>query len=67
MGTATKSIYIPQPGDFLTDGKRLIEVVERCREGYHVLDVANDDDDPRGHEILTTEDAVRIWSLVKCH
>lgn len=60
-----KAIRLPHEGDFLTDGKRLVEVVGNCREGYQVLDVTavlDEDGDP---EVLNPDVAIRAWRVVE--
>lgn len=68
---ATKAIYIPQPGHFITDGTRLLEVVASCKEGFQVIDaslpLADDsvEDDPRGVEVLAFQAGVNgAWRRV---
>jgi hypothetical protein len=65
---AGKRVYLPVEGDFLTDGTRLVEVIEKCKDGYRVLDALSetnrDERDPREEEIITTHDAVRSWRKV---
>lgn len=68
---ARKSVHVPVEGEYLTDGRRLVEVLERTTDGYVVLDVTK----PlrarvRAHythdeEMLSLRDAVAGWALVE--
>lgn len=60
-----KSVYIPQAGDYLTDGTRMVEVLGKVREGFRVIDVL----EPTDHltaptELLTTAQVVSDWRRV---
>lgn len=59
-------MHIPAAGDFLTDGKRLVEVRGKCREGYEVIDAnASVEDEPyQPVEVLNPEVVARSWRRV---
>lgn len=47
MGSvATKRVYVPVAGHFLTDGKQLVEVTGKHRSGFVVLDATAELIDP---------------------
>lgn len=60
---ATKSVLVPTEGDFLTDGRRLVEVIGQERMGYRVRDAVTDleSDAP---EVLSVTDVNQAWRLV---
>lgn len=60
----TKSIRLPARGDFLTDGVRLVEVLDKSRDGYRVLDVMRFDEE-ENVETLNPDVAVRLWRFVE--
>lgn len=63
----TKSVYVPQEGDYLTDDKsRMVEVTGKTREGYTVVDIrvpvdAVQDAEP---EVILAEVLRRQWRKV---
>lgn len=69
-GQVVKAVHIPQEGEYLTDGKRLVEVLGKDRDGIKVLDatvpveVGPDKRDPRATDVLTIEDACQRWRVV---
>jgi hypothetical protein len=66
MGS-TKAIHVPQEGDFLTDGTRLVEVVGKEREGIQVLDAtvsADIDPEDIGCDVIPVKEAVEQWRVV---
>lgn len=60
---ATKSVFVPSEGDFLTDGTRLVEVIGQERTGYRIRD-ARTDLDSDAPEVLGVFEVARSWSLV---
>lgn len=59
----TKAVFVPSEGDFLTDGKRLVEVIGQERMGYRVRDAAADLD-ADAPEVLSVYEASTAWRKV---
>lgn len=58
-----KSIHVPQEGEFLSDGERLVEVVGKVRAGLSVRDASEAlDAQP---EILTMDEALTKWRVIE--
>lgn len=62
----TKRAYVPEEGHYLSDGKRLVLVVGKCREGYEVIDALAtvEDEEFTAREVLNSEVAHREWKRV---
>lgn len=66
----SKSVRLPGEGDYLTDGKRLVEVVGKSRNGFKVLDVCaeiDEDGSPMDAdgEVLNPTVALSKWRIVE--
>lgn len=57
-----KRVRIPVEGDYLSDGKRLVEVVKRCPEGWRVRDVVKS---LKGRTELIENAKLLRWSIVE--
>lgn len=61
-----KSVYVPDVGDYMTDGERLVEVRRQVRLGWDVLDVLEPDDRiPEQTFLLRTQEVVWHWRKVE--
>jgi hypothetical protein len=58
---AARSMHIPAEGDYLCDGRRLVEVLARTANGWRVLDATQPLD--AGTELIRTRDLSR-WKHV---